>query len=426
MKVVMAHGTFDILHPGHVAHLEAAKALGDYLIVGITANDYVQKGAGRPAVTARDRARAVRALRCVDHVILDHHPTPEWMITTYRPAIFVKGADYQGQPLPEQAWVARYGGEVRFTNGDTMYHSRQWLNGDARAQMEQQGVRVADLLGVLDTAAAYRIHVVGDVIIDEYVQGEMIGPLTLRVETTERWVGGAGAVTHHAKAAGARTLLSVPERPTPRKTRYSAESGLVCQVDRVQSTPIDAEAIQDLAESLRTHPADAVIFADYRHGVFHADSITPLRAAIPPDALAVADSQVASRWGNIMDFQGFNLITPNEREARWATGLQDADVRVVAEKLQEVFPRVLVTRGAEGLRGVDFETQFTVPALATQAVDPVGAGDALLAYATLGLLATKRLAPAAWLGSVAAAIACARRGNAPVTADEVRQWLERL
>ncbi len=170
-----------------------------------------------------------------------------------------------------------------------------------------------------------------------------------------------------------------------------------------------------------------MIFADYRHGVFHADSIEVLRAAIPPTALAVADSQVASRWGNILDFRGFNLITPNEREARWATGHQDAEVRAVADKLGEVFPSVLVTRGADGLVGVDPNGKWvTVPALATQAVDPVGAGDALLAYATLGLLASQRLVVAAWLGSVAAAIACSRRGNAPVTAAEVRAWLERL
>ncbi len=453
MRVVMAHGTFDILHPGHVAHLEEARAMGDYLVVGVTEDKYVEKGAGRPAVPALDRARAVAALRCVDTVHIDDHPTPEHMIGTWKPAIFVKGADYAGQPIPEQDWVARYGGEVRFTAGGTMYHSRQWLNGDARAQMEQQGVWVADLLRVLTQAADYRIHVVGDVIVDEYVQGEMIGPLTLQVQESRRYLGGAAAVALHAEAAGAQVALTCPfawsdvdqflhgelaattiqiprireGRPTPLKTRYYGENGLLCQVDIVDSSPLSADVIADCAVALRTTPTDAVICADYRHGVFHADSLPVLRAAIPEGALKVADSQVASRWGNILDFATFDLVTPNEREARWATGLQDADVRVVADDLQVAFERVLVTRGAEGLVGVDQdETILTVPALATTVVDPVGAGDALLAYATLGLLASQSLVTAAWLGSVAAAIACSRRGNAPVTAAEVRAWLERL
>ncbi len=455
MKVVLAHGCFDILHPGHVSHLEAARAMGDYLIVGITGDAYVQKGPGRPAVCAEDRGRAVAALRCVDEFIIDNHPTPEGLIAVVKPAIFVKGADYAGQPIPEQAWVARYGGEVRFTGGTTMYHSRQWLTGDARALMEAQGVRVADLLAVLDQAATYRIHVVGDVIVDEYVQGELIGPLTLQVQESRRYLGGAGAVALHAEAAGAPVTLTCPfawsdtdrflhaelasttiqiprireGRPTPLKTRYHGENGLLCQVDLVDSSPLGAEVIADCAAALRTVPADAVIFADYRHGVFHAESIPVLRAAIPEGALHVADSQVASRWGNIADFSGFDLATPNEREARWALGDQDSAALALALRIQERgwFGQLLLTRGSEGLVGVDEDDNtFTVPALSTQAVDPVGAGDALLAYATLGLLATGRLDVAAWLGSVAAAIACSRRGNAPVTAAEVRAWLERL
>ncbi len=452
MKVVLAHGTFDTLHPGHVAHLEEARAMGDYLIVGITSDAYVAKGPGRPAVCAEDRARAVGALRCVDLVVIDPHATPEWMIAAWKPAIFAKGADYSGKPLPEAEWVNAYGGQVVLTHGDTMYHSRQWLNGDARALMEQQGVLPAHLLGVLDQAATYRIHVVGDVIVDEVADGEMIGPLTLLVTSRERYLGGAAAVALHALAAGARVTLTYPrgpgalddwadaelaarglgrypvwrDQPVPHKTRYYGPDGLLCQIDAVDSTPLDAAVPAGVAWTLRHLAADAVICADYRHGVFHADSIEVLKAAIPENALRVADSQVASRWGNILDFAGFDLVTPNEREARWATGMQDADVRKVAERLQQDFPRVLLTRGAAGLRGVDFETQLTIPALATTAVDPVGAGDALLAYATLGLLASGRLVVAAWLGSVAAAIACSRRGNAPVTAAEVRAWLERL
>ncbi len=425
MKVVLAHGTFDFLHPGHVAHLEAAKAMGDYLVVGITSDEHVQKGTGRPAVCAEHRMRALAGLRCVDLVVIDDHPTPEALIDLWQPAIFVKGADYQGQVIPEQYWVARNGGEVRFTHGDTMYHSRQWLTGDARATMEQQGVRVADLLGVLDQAADYRIHVVGDVIVDEYVQGEMIGPLTLRVTGREQWRGGAEAVARHAEGAGAQVTMTLPGR-APLKTRYYGPDGLLCQIDDVDSTPLPSE---EAVDALRTTPTDAVIFADYRHGVFHADSLPVLRAAIPENALRVADSQVASRWGNILDFAGFDLVTPNEREARWATGDQDSAATVLVERLlrEHRFQYVFMTRAEHGLLGTPGNgTAFTVPALATQVVDPVGAGDALLAYATLGLLASTSPVTAAWLGSVAAAIACSRRGNAPVTAAEVRQWLDRL
>ncbi len=430
--------------------------MGDWLIVGITDDPCVAKGPGRPMIPARERARALRALRCVDEVVIDTNATPEAIIAFWRPAIFVKGADYAGQPIPEQAWVARYGGEVRFTNGDTMYHSRQWLNGDARARMAQQGVRVADLLEVLNLAGDYRIHVVGDLIVDACIDGELIGPLTLQVGQDEGWVGGAGAVALHAAGAGAQVHLSCPiddgavaqcamvffsqapslvlhpvasPRDVPSKLRFYSDRGLLCQIDYVDSSPYPPEVTEGLAACLRKWPTEAVIFADYRHGVFHADSIAALTAAIPANALRVADSQVASRWGNILDFESFDLVTPNEREARWALGWQDRSAADVmgALHIQGNFQYVLLTRAADGLMGIDADSaEVTIPALATQAVDPVGAGDALLAYATLGLLASESLVTAAWLGSVAAAIACSRRGNAPVTADEVRAWLERL
>ena len=70
-----------------------------------------------------------------------------------------------------------------------------------------------------------------------------------------------------------------------------------------------------------------MVFSDFRHGIFNRGTIPPLTAAIPPGAFRVADSQVASRWGNILEFQGFDLITPNEREARFALGDQDSVVR---------------------------------------------------------------------------------------------------
>ena len=70
--------------------------------------------------------------------------------------------------------------------------------------------------------------------------------------------------------------------------------------------------------------ADCVVFSDFRHGIFNKATIPSLCAAIPEGVFKVADSQVASRWGNICEFQGFDLITPNEREARFAMADQDS------------------------------------------------------------------------------------------------------
>lgn len=107
----MASGCFDPLHPGHIWHLRAAKALGDELIVAVTADAYVNKGPGRPVFSADVRADMVRELRCVDSVIVvESGPSA---VLAVRPDVFVKGKEYDKNPrIAEEAIVREYGGRV--------------------------------------------------------------------------------------------------------------------------------------------------------------------------------------------------------------------------------------------------------------------------------------------------------------------------
>ena len=119
MKLVMCCGCFDILHPGHLWHLRAARALGDRLVVALTADRYVNKGPNRPVHRQDDRAAMLRELRCVDAVLVYDAPVPYDLIRTLRPAVYVKGLDYKGR-LPEQALVESLGGKVVFTETEKL------------------------------------------------------------------------------------------------------------------------------------------------------------------------------------------------------------------------------------------------------------------------------------------------------------------
>jgi D-beta-D-heptose 7-phosphate kinase/D-beta-D-heptose 1-phosphate adenosyltransferase len=112
--VVMTGGCFDLLHRGHVQLLHDARALGDCLVVCVNDDDSVRrlKGPARPLVTAEDRARVVRALACVDEVVVFADDTPVGVLERYRPDVFVKGGDYSGTELPEEAALAAWGGQV--------------------------------------------------------------------------------------------------------------------------------------------------------------------------------------------------------------------------------------------------------------------------------------------------------------------------
>jgi rfaE bifunctional protein nucleotidyltransferase chain/domain len=112
--VVATGGCFDLLHAGHVATLEAARALGDCLVVCLNSDDSVRrlKGPSRPLVPQEDRARVLAALECVDEVVVFDEDTPVEAIRRVRPDVWAKGGDYAGADLPEAALLREWGGQA--------------------------------------------------------------------------------------------------------------------------------------------------------------------------------------------------------------------------------------------------------------------------------------------------------------------------
>jgi len=114
LTVVWTNGVFDLLHVGHVHSLEAAKALGDVLVVGLNADATVRalKGTGRPVVPEAQRAQIVAALAAVDYVTIFREPDPSEVLRQLQPHVHCKGDEYASRPMPERAIVEAYGGRV--------------------------------------------------------------------------------------------------------------------------------------------------------------------------------------------------------------------------------------------------------------------------------------------------------------------------
>ncbi|EKE43845.1 hypothetical protein OCGS_2179 [Oceaniovalibus guishaninsula JLT2003] len=114
-RIVFTNGCFDLLHEGHLAYLEEARALGDVLVVGVNSDASVRrlKGPSRPVNACSARMRMLAALTFVDHVAAFDEDTPEALIRALRPHVFAKGGDYDRAALPEAAAVEELGGEVR-------------------------------------------------------------------------------------------------------------------------------------------------------------------------------------------------------------------------------------------------------------------------------------------------------------------------
>ena len=126
--VIMCHGMFDIVHPGHLRHLMYAKEKADLLIASLTADVHATKAAFRPYVPQELRASNLAALEVVDYVIIDPNPTPIEHIRYLQPDYFAKGYEYFSEGVPPKTQeeidtLEGYGGEIVFTPGDVVYSS---------------------------------------------------------------------------------------------------------------------------------------------------------------------------------------------------------------------------------------------------------------------------------------------------------------
>ncbi|MCG3777066.1 MAG: Bifunctional protein HldE [Nitrospira sp.] len=477
-KVIMCHGVFDVVHPGHLRHLIYAKSKADILVASLTADKHINKGQYRPHIPQDLRALNLAAYEIVDYVIIDTNGTPIKNISKLQPDFFAKGYEYtegglQAKTQEEADALQAYGGEMIFTPGDVVYSSSKLIDLAPPAIkieklltfMESEKLTFDSLRDCLERFKGKKIHVVGDTIVDSYTQTAMIGgqtktpTMSVLYERRDDYIGGAAVVAEHLRAAGAEVLFSTvlgddvlkefvleglkksgvqcqliidPTRPTTNKNAIVAGGYRLLKVDTLDNRSISDDIVQKLAQTISATSCDAVVFSDFRHGLFNRRTIPRLIEAIPAGAYKVADSQVASRWGNITDFKDFDLITPNEREARFALADQDSGIRPLSSDLYDLarcktLMLKLGERGVLTCRSSNHETIDSVviiDSFVERLVDAVGAGDALLAYATLSMLVTKSEAVSTILGSMAAACECECDGNVPVTPDNVRSKID--
>jgi len=481
-KAIMCHGTFDVVHPGHIRHLIYAKDKADILIASLTCDAHITKANLRPFVPERLRALNLAALDMVDYVVIDHNAKPLDNLAIIKPDYFAKGYEYVSSGLhpktkEEKDVLDSYGGEILFTPGDIVYSSSKLIELEAPAiavdklvsLMDAEQISFADLRSTLEEVKGKRVHVVGDTIVDSLTETSMIGgqtktpTLSVRYEGQRNYVGGAGIVAKHLSAAGAKVTFTTVlgddkwrefviedleaagvavnaiidnTRPTTNKNAIVCGGQRMLKVDTLDNRPISEKIQKQIQSTVRETQTDCVVFSDFRHGIYNPSTIPDLVKAIPAGTFKVADSQVASRWGNICDFQGFDLITPNEREARFALGDQDSVIRPLALKLFKAAKcrNLILKMGERGLMAYrqrantehDMRSFFAVDSFAEHVKDAVGSGDALLAYATLAELTSHNSVISAVLGALAAAVECEYDGNIPVTSHDVLEKLNRI
>lgn len=469
-QVVFVSGNFNILHPGHLRLLRFAKECGDFLVVGVQADSL----AGAAAFLDEEyRLEGVRCNSWVDYAFVLRRPAAE-LISALKPAVVVKGKEHETGENSEAAAVAAYGGRLLFGSGETVFSSvdllrrelpiagasRIRLPGDFRAR---HGFTLLDLRRLVGQFSEVRMVVVGDLIVDEYIDCDPLGmsqedPTIVVTPVLERtFIGGAGIVAGHAASLGAQVeffsvagrdelkelaatrlkgygvtshLFTDESRPTTLKRRFRALGKTLLRVNCLRQHGLDRELREMMLEDLRPviARADVLVFSDFNYGCLSQPLVDALTAiGRERDLLMVADSQCSSQIGNVARFRGMNLLTPTEHEARVSTHDHESGLVVLAETIrqQAQAKNLLLKLGAEGVlmqAEVSELNQWLtdrLPAFSVAARDTAGAGDSLLATNALALGLGAPVWQAAYLGSLAAACQVERLGNVPLRPEEL-------
>jgi rfaE bifunctional protein kinase chain/domain/rfaE bifunctional protein nucleotidyltransferase chain/domain len=481
-KIVQCHGVFDLLHVGHIRHLEHAKKLGDILVVTVTPDQYVNKGPHRPAFPAELRAEGIAALDCVDYVTISKWPLAAEAIRLLRPDVYVKGGEYEdatkdvtGGITFEAEAVSAVGGEIVFTN-EVTFSSSHLINrylpifpGEVREYLDEFAARhsAADVLRYLDRAQQLRVLVVGEAIIDEYQFCEAIGKsskepmLAVRRLATERFAGGVLAVANNlAELCGhvgvvtllgeqspedefirqsvnrrvEKTLLYRHDAPTIIKRRLvdSYFFTKLLEIYEINDGPLSSADNERLCVALREHVPryDIVIVVDFGHGMLSREAV----GIISEKArfLAVNAQSNAGNLGfhTIARYPRADYISLAENEVR----LEARDRRgELGEMLRDVARNILcsraaVTRGNRGCLCYCEDDGFaSVPALAGQVVDRMGAGDAFLALTALCVAQRAPMDIVGFVGNAAGAQAVATVGHRdPIRQAQLVKYIDSL
>ena len=467
-RIVFVSGNFNTLHPGHLRLLRFAAECGDLLVIGVTNND--AEGALVPEELRLD---GIKAISFVDYAFT-LSTAPEVFIQQLKPLVVVRGKEHEGNFNVEQSVVESYGGELLYSSGEMRFSSvhllkQEMLKSDLSSIIrpmdfpERHGFTMADLRATVDKFKGFRVTVLGDLIVDEYIDCDPLGmsqedpTIVVTPIQNERFLGGAGIVAAHARSMGADVrFISISgkdasaefargrlleygvsaevfeddNRPTTLKQRYRAAGKTLLRVSHLRQQAVSQEIAGRILNAVKAvlPTTDILIFSDFNYGCLPQSLVDEIvDACRSQKVLMVGDSQSSSQVGDVSRFKDMMLLTPTEREARLSLGDFSSGLVVIAEKLRKKSraKNIIVTLGAEGLlahaapKTNDEWPTDRLPAFNGAPKDSAGAGDSLLACCSLSLAVGANIWQSMYLGSIAAACQVSRVGNIPLSPRDI-------
>jgi rfaE bifunctional protein nucleotidyltransferase chain/domain len=438
LKIIHAHGVFDLLHVGHIQHLEQAKELGDVLVVTITPDRFVNKGPHRPAFTEKLRAYALAALESVDYVAVTESSTSVEAIEHLKPDIFAKGIEFKGLKdmtgavsLEAEA-VKAVGGKIKFVGNITSsssslmnQHLAQFTKPQERfLEGLRQKYSLDEILEWMEKIADFTPLVVGEAVIEEYLFCQGLGQsvkdpvLAVQEESTELYAGGTLSVSN-ALAEFCKEVVLVTQLGDSKRREGTAKKLLNSKIRPIFLTKSKSPTIYkrqivdsytgnklfeiynmniencspentkrlnlEVSKQLNRKP-ELVVVSDHGHGMVNSLSAGLLSFNSPFIALSTQCNSGNNGCNSINKYKRADYLCISSNELNHEikeNGLSEHE-RLAKLSLLIDCPNITVTCGKQGtLHYQSPSTMLQVPAFAHRVLDRVGAGDIAFAISSL-------------------------------------------
>lgn len=471
-EISLVPGRFVVIHPGHIRLLRYAKSISEKVVVALNS-------AGVTEEEISWRIGALQGIPFVDQVIAYEENLGD-IIGQLRPRFVLRGTEFQNLAFPELELLRSYGGELIFSSGSYFYSSEDEISSNNHSgvlnkksipsYLERNRVSPEQLLAFSDTFSGKRILVIGDSIVDEIVMCHPLGmsqeepALVVTPIEKKKFIGGAAIVASHCANLGAKTyFISVrgndpsgewldsqlkkagvntnffidEHRKTTLKKRFRSGKHTLFRLTELTNKSLESNLKSEIVNQVRKQitEVDAIIFSDFSYGLLDGDFAKEIiEIARNNGVVTAADSQTSSQIGDLSKFYGVTLVTPTEKEARQELKDENSGLVQISEKLRKKLncQYLLLKLGPDGilLHGINSDGSILrtdrMEALNNAPVDVSGAGDSLLACATLSMTVSDNLYVAGILGSIASAIQVSRVGNIPLSIKELKNEIANL
>ncbi len=464
-RVVLCHGVFDLLHIGHIRYFRQAAQMGDVLIVTVTPDKWVDKGAHRPAFSEVLRVEGVASQRGVDHAAISKWATAEKLLDFLKPDVYVKGSDFTsidtdptGKLRLEAEACKKLGIELKFTE-DIVFSSTTLINEFMSSfpkevqeylKVFRSRYSIEDIEHLFDKMQKLKVTVVGDTILDDYQYCSPLGMASKEPVIAfnhldgDLFAGGVLAIANHlsnlVKEVHLFTLLGELDSheefirdnlnanvqphfeyqknaPTLRKRRYIESYSMtkLFEIYHMDDSGADSHCDECLRKKLfeSADQSDLVVAADFGHGAISAKCREEL-VRVP--FLAVNTQTNAGNRGfhTISKYKRCDFVSLAEPELRLDTRDRVSAVSSLTKLAREKVGAGMMAVTL-GKKGSYIQTRdgaaVMVPAFDHKVVDKIGSGDAFFSVTSLAAVLEAQPELVAFLGNIVGAIAVGIVGN---------------